>query len=815
MTNLFSDLKTGVRSLGQSPGLTAVAVLTLAIGIGANVAIFSLVDEIWLRPLPVPQPDRLVRIYTSKPTSEGVIDRGPSSYPDFESIRQSARAFSDVAAFEGRGALLDSGHETTLVTAAVVSGNFFDLLAPVAAAGRTFTETETKASGARVVMLSYPFWRKQFGGDPTLPGRTIGLDRQQVLVAGVLPRGFRGTQPFAVPDVWIRFDTWIALTGDRVRLGLRDFRDYDLFARLVPGATLPSADAELAGIATQLEREFPKSNSGRRMSVVAESRSRGASVARLSSTLLVIAGLVLLLACANVASLLLARAESRRFELATRIALGASRLRLVRQLVVETALLAVASTAAALLLGDLVIDLLPRLLPSLGFAAPLDPHMSGRVLLFGLTAATIALAVFGLLPAWLASGTAPIAALKGQRGLSGAPRPRLRAGLVIVQVALSTGLAVVGSLLVRSLVHAYDADPGFDAHQNLLVVELVPGFGSSVQGGDRAFVDEARRRIEALPGVLGTAVAMRIPFGMSGSGATRRAFLAGAAAAGESDGVPIHYDPVSERFFELLGTRLVRGRGIEARDVRDHVRVAVINQAMAARFWPGHDPIGQRFGLDQPDDVPYEVIGVAQNSVNADLNQETQPYLYTPMAEGDYGELTLIVKSAGDAATIADPVRHVFREVNPDVPTTYLATVREHMRLATSDMRMTTGLIVALGALGLLLVALGLHSLIVFLAGRRTREIGIRMALGAAPRAIFDLVIRGALLLSGAGLVAGAAGAAFASRALRSYLYGVTPGDSSSYATAAAVILAVTMLTAYLPARRAARTDPSVALREE
>jgi predicted permease len=617
-----------------------------------------------------------------------------------------------------------------------------------------------------------------------------------------------------VPDVWIPINTWIELSGERGRLALRGHRDYELFARLLPGATLQQANAELATLASGLARQFPETNAGRQMMAMLESRSRGGTVQRLSLALLAIAALVLLIACANVASLLLARAEYRRHELALRVALGASRLRLVRLMMAETALLAAAAGLAALALGSYLIDLLPRLLPDVGFSARIDAHMSLRVLLFGGGAALASLAVFGLLPALQASAAAPAGAMKQQGSSAGASRAGMRSVLMVAQVALSLVLAVSGGLMIRSLVNASNADPGFDAHQTMLVLELVPGMAAHDAAAQRAFVEEARRRIEALPGVAGTAAGMRIPFGLSGSGATMKAFFPDSGATG-GEGVPIHYDPVSDRFFEMVGTRLLSGRAIDARDLEAHARVMVINQTMARRFWKGRDPVGQRLRLQKPDGDFYEVIGVSENSVSADLGEDPMPYLYTPMGADDYGELTLIVKTSSDPSRLALPVRRALREINRDVPVIYLATLSEHMRQATSDQRMTTGLIVSLGVLGLLLVAVGLYGLTSFLVGRRTREIGIRLALGARPRAIFRAVIGQALGLTAVGMLVGGVAAAAATRALRSFLFGVAPGDPAAYVMGVAVLVAVTCMAALLPALRAMRVDPMTALRWE
>ena len=810
-----TDLKYALRTLRNSPAFALLAIATLALGIGANLAIFSLVDEIWLRPMPVPRADRLLRIFTSNPSSEGVVAEGFNSYPDFESIRQSTRTLSGVAALERRGAQLDTGRESRLLSAAVLSDNFFDVLAPTAAAGRLFTEAEVRAPGALTVVLSYPFWKQQFAADPTLPGRTIMLDRQAVRVAGILPRGFRGTEPTMVPDVWIPIQTWITLTGDRRRIQARAHRDYELFGRRAAGVPVTAVNAELSAIASELGRQFPDTNAGRRMVALPESRTRGAEVRRLSVALIGVAALVLAIACANVASLLLARTEYRRHELAMRVALGASRFRLVRQLVAETALLAGAAALAAIGLGSLLIDLLPRLLPALQFTSQIDAHMSVRGLVFAAAAGLVALVVIGLVPAWQASGEPPLHAVKQQTVSSGSARAAARSVLVVGQVAVSLVLAVSGGLLVKSLLRAEDANPGFDAHQQMVVVELVPGFATEDSAGQRAFVEEARRRLEAIPGVAGTAAGMRIPFGLSGSAATQKVFFPPGPDAPPAEGVPIRFDPVSDRFFELLGTRLLSGRGVERRDLDTGARVLVINRTMARRFFAGRNPVGQRVRLETPDSPPWEIVGVAEDSVNADIAEDPTPYLYRPMNAGEYGELTIAVKTRADASRSADAVRAAIRDVNRDVPIIYLATLREHMRLATVGQRMATGLIVCLGAIGLALLAVGLYGLTSYLVGRRTRELGIRIALGARSPSILRMVVGQALFRTAIGLAAGAFAATLATRALTSFLYGVEPGDPLAYAVGIAVLVAVTCAAALLPARRAMRVDPLTALRWE
>jgi len=812
VTGLVCDLRFAFRNLRKTPGFAAVSVAVLALGIGANVAVFSLVDEIWLHPMPVPHADRLVRIFTSNPGPEGVVAQGYSSYPDLDSLRGTAKMLSGVASLERRGALLDTGSENRLVTAAVVSNGFFDVLAPVPALGRTIPEAEAANSGTRVVMLSYPFWRGQFAGDRALPGKTIVLDRQPVLVAGILPRGFRGTDPLSVPDVWIPVGTWIELTGERARLSRRGFRDLDLFARLAPGATIAQARSETAGISGVLARAFSETNGGRRMTLLPESASRGGDVARLSSILLATAGLVLLIACANVASLLLSRSEHRRHELATRVALGATRRRIVQQLAIETTVLAAAGGGAALLVGSSLIALLPGLLADLNLGAGIDAHMSLRVIGFAALAAGGSLFLFGVLPALAVSGVAPASMLRRPTE-TGRTRGGLRSALVVGQVAVGLALSVTAILLVRSFARAQRADPGFDAHQNMLVVELVPSFGAPTPEAQRSFVEEARRRLEALPGVSGTAAAMRIPFGLSGSGATRKLFLPDGGAEHEEKSVG--FDPVGDRFFQLIGTPVLSGRAIDARDVRDGAHVLVINQTMARRFWPGGDALGRTVRLDRPDGADYRIVGIARDSVNAELGEDPAPYLYTPMGADDYGELTLVVRTRGEASTMAGPVRRALHEAGTDVPAIYFATLREHMRLATAGQRVTTDLVVSLGSTGLLLAAVGLYGLMSFLVSARIREIGIRVALGASPGSVFRGVFARVFQLTGVGIAAGAVLSVASARAVRSLLFGVAPGDPVAFALAVVILGATAAAAAFLPARRATRVDPAEVLRCE
>jgi predicted permease len=813
METLIQDIRYGVRMLRKSPGFTAVALITLAVGIGANIAIFSYVDELWLRPMPVPRADRVVRIFTSNPSSGGEVERGYSSYPDFEDLKANAKTLSGVALHQGRGAMLDDGVQNKLVTASVVSDNFFDVLQPRPALGRLFTENEFRSSPAPKIVLSYPFWRHQYNADPSIVGQTIVVDRQHVTVLGVLPRSFRGTEAMMVRDLWIPMSTFQQLRPEKDQLASRKFRDYALFGRLRDGVTLQQSRAELAGIAAQLAQAYPDTNSGRKVTVVPEKQTRGDEIASLGLTLLGVAALVLLIACSNVASLLIARSEYRRHEIATRIALGASRVRIARQLMAETVLLAVAGAVTALLLGDALLRALPSLMPQMSYSVGVDAYLSWRGFVVALALTVASMSLFGTVPALLASRMTPMAALK-QRGIeAGRVRPTARNLLVVAQVALSLVLAVGAGLLVRSVLNGLALNPGFNAHQQMLVLEIAPDAGKPQD--DMTFVREARRRIEMLPGVTATTVAMRIPFGMSGGGATHKVFVPGNLASNDREGTTINFDPVGDRFFNVLGTRLLRGRAIDQHDLDSNAGVVVVNQQMATRFWPNDDPIGKRLRLETIDGDEYVVIGVAEDGKYNDFEEAPRPYFFIPMKLDDYSELAMAVKTAGDPGSLADPIRRTLRGINGNVVIVGLLSLHEHVREALYEERVAAGLIATLGGPGLLLAAVGIYGLMSFIVRRRTQEIGVRLALGAQRGGIFRLIIGHALELTVIGAVIGAAGSVAATRMLKSLLIGIAPTDVFAFAAGVAVLVAVTFVAALTPALGATRVDPMVALRDE
>jgi putative ABC transport system permease protein len=812
MATLIQDLRYAFRVLRKSPGFTAIAIFTLALGIGANVAIFSYVDELWLRPMPVPHADRLVRIYTSSPSSHGEIELGENSYPDFEALR-AAKSLAGVAVLERRGAMYDDGSQNRLLSAAVLSDNFFDVMQPSSAHGRTFTEAELRNGDARPIVISYPFWRRAFNSDSGIVGRSIVLSRQAVTVYGILPRGFRGTESDMVPDVWIPFTTWWQISaGDRARKTDRSFRDLEMFGKLREGATLQQARAELTGIAGQLAQAYPQSNANRKMTALYERDTRGDETAREGLVLLSVAGLVLLIAAANVAGLVIARIEYRRREITTRLALGAGRGRIVRQLLTETMILAIGGGTAALMLGDVVLQAIPSLMPRTSIPAGVDAYVSSRTLVAAVAAVAVSLLIFALAPAWLATRLNPVSGLRQRGAESGGTRGFSRNALVVVQVALSLVLVVSAGLLVRSLWKGLKLDPGFNAHQRMLVIDFGPDMRT--QAEDVRLVQELRSRMEALPAVTGTTAALRVPFGLSGSGMTHKVFVARSLGS-DREGATINYAPVADRYFEVLGTRILRGRPIERHDLELEARVAVVNQQMAARFWPDQDPIGKTMRLDQPGGEEYEVIGVAENGKYNEIQEDSMPYFFLPMKPYDYGETEMAISTNSDPRTLAVSFRQALRGLNPNAAILEMVTMREHMRQALYVQQVDSRLITALGLLGLVLVAVGLYGLMSFVVGKRTQEIGVRLALGSQRSAIFKLMVRYAVRLTVIGVILGTAGAIMAGHYLRTLLVGVAPLDPLVFTISIAVLLAITFAAALVPAMNAIRVDPVVALRDE
>jgi len=819
MDDLIQDLRFGLRLLLARPAFTAVAVLSLALGIGANTTIFSLVDALLLRALPVAHPERLVTVYTVDEKNPGFA---PSSHLNWRDLETGNRSFAGVLGYDfvPMGIAIGGG-EPQVGVGQLVSGNYFDLLGVQAAVGRTFAREENApGAGQAVAVVSDHLWRQRLGADRAAVGRTILVDRHPVTVIGVAPPEFTGT------DVGLQPELWMPMAVNRLVRPNPDLNWYEtrrgLFvfaiARLKPGTSLAAAQAEATALSRRLQREYPDDDRGRSFRLVPLSEAaippglRGGVVA-MSGLLLTVVGLVLLVACANVANLLLARASARRKEIAIRLSIGAGRGRLVRQLLTESVLLALLGGAGGLLLAAWATRALAALIASLplfGIRTSLDFGLDPRVLGFTLGLSLLTGLLFGLAPALQASRPGLVAALKSQAAPpAGAGRALTGRNLLIAaQVAFSLVALIAAGLFLRSLGAAQRTDPGFETEK---LVTL--GFDLELGGYDpargQAFLRQMMDRVRAVPGVVSASVAQAGP--LQGSTA-RSVFLAGQEAG--KNGILIQVNGVGPRYFETLGVPIVRGRGLGETDREGTLPVVVVNQTMAAKFWPGEDAIGKRFRFFG-DKLPQEVVGVARDVKYNTLGEDPQPYIYFPLAQRYAGSLTLIARTAGDPAAVLPTVDREVRAMDKDLPVTNVATVSRVLANGLLPARIGASLLAIFGLLALALAAVGIYGVTSFAVARRAREIGIRMALGARRGTVLGMVLAQGMAVVGLGVVAGALAAAALSRLAAGLLFGISPTDPLAFGATSLLLAAVALVANLLPARRATAVDPVTVLRQE
>ncbi len=817
MDGLFQDLRYGLRMLLKSPGFAAVAVLALALGIGANSAVFSLINTILLRPMPaVPEPDRLVApIVTS-----GAGAYNNFSYPDYADYRDHGDVFSGILGHSLISVALGNGGQNELLWGEMVTGNYFSVLGTTPALGRGFLPGEDRTEGSHpVVVIGHSLWERRFHSDPRIAGSSLTLNGRDFTVVGVAPPGFAGTEFALKMDLWvpIMMHTTV-MPGSDGLLQDRDRRWMKTIARLEPGVTVAQASAAMTISSERLAQAYPDTNRGVSVSVVPERQGQfpveawgGISIG--ASLALAVVGLVLLVACANVANLLLARAAGRRREIGIRLALGAGRWRLVRQLLVEGLLLALLGGGAAVLLTLWVSDLLLSFHPPIPYTLALDYTPDARVLIYTAVVSLLTAVLFGLAPALHASNPELVPLLKGESGGAGAKRwwPAPLSLLVVGQVTLSLVVLVSAGLFLRSLQNAATIDPGFRT-KDVLVASFDLGLLGYSEEKGLAFQRELAHRVKALPGVVSAALIDDLPLDYSWN--TTGPILAdGQPAPAEGQGVWGLVGVVTPGLFDTFGIPLVRGRDFTERDDAHSTPVTILNETLASRLWPGGDPIGRlvRFGgLDAP---TREVIGIARNSRYKTLGEGPQPYIYRPVAQVYQGNMTLLVRAQGDPALLSDAVRHVAAELDSRLPLYGPGTMDAHMGFALWWTRMGASLATVFGVLALVLAAVGLYGVMAYSVSQRTREIGIRMALGARPRDVLRLVVGGGLRLGLAGVAAGLLAGAILGRVMASLLYGVGPADPVTFVGLAVLLGATALLASYVPARRAARVDPMVALR--
>ena len=824
MSTIFQDIRFAFRTLIKTPSVTIFAVLSLALGIGANAAIFSVVDAFFWRPFPVEDPGRLVAINTTDQKNPGFL---PVSRLNFEDFRDKTDVFAGVAAVGFAAVDVTVEKETTRVPVLLATGNYFDVLRVRPILGAGFRSDQDEPPGKNpVVVLSNGFWKRRFAQDKAIVGRPVTINRMDYTVVGVLPENFTGTFPGFTPDLWVPYGMRLHIqpalsfmTEKRRGLWLAPI------ARLKPGVTRPQAEAALKNLAASLEKEYPDANRGRSVALqtLAETRANPNGAAqnplpRIAALLLVAVGLILLIASANVANLLLARASARRKEIAVRIAMGATRGRLVRQLLSESLLLSAVGAAAGLEVAVWLTKLLMSLQPPGPFPFMLGARIDWRVLLFTMTVAALTGLVFGLYPALQASHPDVTEKLKeGGRGGGVGARGGVRRTLVVAEVALAT-MALAGTgLLLRSLREATAIDPGFKAEKVLALNLDVSLQGYDTERG-KQFYRQLVDRVAALPGVQAADVATRAPL----AGGFQRTVLVEGDVPSEKDrGVLVNVANVGPGYFKTLEVPLASGRAFTADDTEGAPPVAIVNETMAKRFWPGKEILGQAFrfpvpnGRDGEVTPPIRIVGVARDSKYVTLGEQPIPFAYLPARQNYSAAMVLLVRTEGAPSTVLPQLRREVASMDPGLPIFNVRPLTRQIEGALWLSRVGAFLLAAFGALALLLTTVGTYGVLAYTVARRVPEIGLRMALGAGPRKILGMVIANGMTLVGIGLAVGIAASLVLARSLTPILFGVKGSDPVTYAGITVLLGTVAMAACYLPARRAASVDPTVALRQE
>jgi predicted permease len=805
------DIRFAFRKFMRSPGLSLGAVITLALGIGANTAIFSLVDGVWLRPLQIADPSHLVTIQSvkAKAAAESERDSG-SSYAEFRDLQQHVRAFSDVVAVSGRGVVVNRGDGLKILLARVVSENYFDVMGARASLGRLPSQDEMLHAETPVMVLGYGAWKSVFAGDPAVVGSTVKLSHGVARIVGVLAPGFRGTDRMLDPQVYVSQAGWVTWDPDD-RNAARTIRWFDLYARLRPGATLEQARGQLQSSAAQLANSYPQSNAGRAFTAQWEPETADPRMKILSLLLLAIAGAVLLIACTNILNLMLALNDGRRREIAMRVALGASRAQVLRQLLTEYCVLAAAGIGGAILLAQRLISLVPALMPDIGYPLGFDFRIDWRVLTFAAAAGLVSVLFCGLVPGFASSKVSALEAARTRFMPAGRLKMPARKIFIVAQLAISMGLLMATGLLVRTLLHIESMDMGFNQAQNAVLLDVAVSQNGPVRAAEfQALAD----RVHALPGVKDASVARVVPFPDNGGGATKVVLAPGEVATATA-GTAVWFNWVDDAYFRTVGVSLMRGRNFGRRDQSGSARVAIVNQTLAKKLFGSEDAVGRHFRIGREGSVDTEVIGVARDGKYGDVTESPQPYLYLPLDQNGWNEVVLIGTTSGDPAQLLPAARKAVREVDPKILVMSAQTLTDHMRLATYMNRMAAWLTASLGGLALLLTAVGLYGVTAYSVSRRTQEIGIRMALGARRATVFSAILRDGLKLGLVGLTLGTGLAVLIGRAMSGVLYGVTGLDPIAFAVSFALVMAVSVVALAVPARRAMGLDPAEALREE
>ena len=819
MARLWQDTRYAFRMLAKSPMLTVIVVLTLALGIGANTAIFGLVNGILLRPLPVKSPEQIVVL--AGQVQGDTLGIFTLSYAQLVDLRKQSEAFSDVFASQVNLGGLSYGGKANQFVYGYVTGNYLSGLGVQPALGRLFLPGEGEA-GRRdpYIVLGYDFWQKRFGGDASVVGKQALIDGQEATIIGVTPKGFQGTN-FA-----LNLDGYVPMNmqppQDAATLWTdRSSRFLAVLARLKPGVSLKQAQSSLNVVTARLAEQYPATDKGVTVRLVPERLARPQPFANnivpfIAGIFLVLAALVLLLACMNVANILLVRATMRQREMAIRAAMGANRWRLIRQMLTESVLLALFGGIGGLTLGVWASSAVALLFPAGRFPIRLDFGFDWRVFAYAMAAALFTGAIVGLWPA-LRAGRADVNTVLqsgGRSDTAGVSRHRLRSVLVVAQVAGSLVLLIVAGLFVRSLMRAQRVYLGFDP-DHVLNLTLDPKEVGYNDARTKNFYRDLEAKVRALPGVQSASLAFSVPMGTVNDGGS--IYIEGQPPTPGQPPPVVIYNHVDEPYFDTMRVPLLRGRVFQENDNDKAPLVAVVNQTMAQQFWPNQDPIGKRFSLKSTKGPFIEVVGLAADGKFIFIGWDKKPYFFVPLAQNSTTYRTLQIRTSLPPESMIAQVQNEVRALDPNMPVADVETMRHSLAGGNGYFIFQVGAVLAaaMGLLGLTLAVVGVYGVVSFAASQRTHEIGIRMALGAGQRDILQLVLQQGLLLVIAGVLSGAVLAWALTHSMATILVGVSPTDALTYVTATLVLAAIGFWACYAPARRAMRLDPMVALRYE
>ena len=803
MENLIKDLRYGIRSLLKQPAFTLVAVSTLALAIGGNSAMFTVVNAVLLRPLQYPEASRIVVLEGINPPRG--ITQSNMSIPDFADWQNQNQVFEQMAGFIAGGVLLNNGDETERVHGTAVTADFFTLFRTPSLRGRTLQPDDAQAGRDPVAVLSFGLWQRRFGGNASVVGSKVTISGKATTIVGVMPQGF---------DYPAQSEVWAPFPLDPAKEA-RDNRFLNVIGRLKPGSSVAQAKAQLDTINQRLAESYHETNSGWTVKV-SSLQDRLVSDVRLSLLVLLCAvAFVLLIACANIANLLLARASSRKKEMAVRTALGASRLRIIRQLLTESLLLSFFGGGFGLLLSfwltRLLIAVSPANTPRFDEIRP-----DTRVFIFTIALTLFTGLIFGLAPALQASRLDQSEGLKeGSRGNAGGARSnRVRSLLMVAEIAMSFMLLVGAGLLIKSFMHLREVTPGFNA-DNVLTMRISVPPGKFQTGEPRLqFFQQAINQIHSLPGVQSVGMVLSLPLGGDTFNVWRGVIPEGRPAVPEED-IDAAYLSASPEYFHTLQIPLIAGRIFDDRDTDNSQKVVIINEPMARKLWPNQNPIGRHMAIWRDEKFSREIVGIV-GETKASLADEPAPQMYVPYAQdSSWGSMSFVVRTSGDPANAAAAVRNEIRSLDKGAPVFNVRPMNEVLATSVAPRRTPMLLLSAFAGAALLLAMIGIYGVTAYYVTQRTQEIGIRMALGAQMSDVLKLVLKGGMALALFGIVAGLAGAFVLTRWMTTLLFGVKPTDALTFIAVSICLLATALLACYIPARRATKVDPLVALRYE